>query len=257
MTSYVNSADGTRIAHDRLGSGPPLVLVSGMFCHRPVTQPLASALAGDFDVVHYDRRGRGESTDVAPYAVEREIEDLAELIAVLGGSAAVYGHSSGAGLALEAAAAGLPITRLVLHEPPYSEDDADSRAASRSMAADILRALDEDRRGDAITRFLGDGAPAADPGMLAVAPTMRYDLLVMGMPDGGAIPEAKARSIAAPTLVLAGAESPAFFRTIATRLASLIPGATREELPAADHSAPASVVAPAVTRFLVTPTELG
>ena len=115
MTSYVTSADGTRIAFDRLGEGPPVVIVSGLFCVRQTTQALAEELAQVFSVINYDRRGRGDSSDTPPYAVEREIEDLGALIEAAGGSAFVYGHSSGAGLALNAAAAGLPITRLVLH----------------------------------------------------------------------------------------------------------------------------------------------
>ena len=115
MTDFVISADGTSIAFDRLGDGPPVVVVGGLFCDRQRTHDLAELLAkqlaGRCSVVNYDRRGRGDSTDTAPYAVEREIEDLGALIAATGGEAAVYGHSSGAGLALRAAARGLPITR--------------------------------------------------------------------------------------------------------------------------------------------------
>jgi len=120
MTSYVTSADGTQIAFDRFGQGSPVVVVSGIFCDRQTTQELAEQLAQQFSVINYDRRGRGDSGDTAPYAVEREVEDLGALIAEAGGTASVYGHSSGAGLALNAAASGLPITRLVLHEPPYA-----------------------------------------------------------------------------------------------------------------------------------------
>jgi pimeloyl-ACP methyl ester carboxylesterase len=100
MTDHVTSADGTRIAFDRLGEGGPVVVVSGMFCDRQTTRQLAERLAERLSVINYDRRGRGESGDTAPYAVQREIEDLGALIAELGGSASVYGHSSGAGLAL-------------------------------------------------------------------------------------------------------------------------------------------------------------
>lgn len=114
----VKSADGTPIVFDRLGDGPPVVLVTGALCDRSATRALAEELARTFTVINYDRRGRGDSDDTAPYAVQREIEDLAALITEAGGTAAVYGHSSGAALALHAAAHGLPITRLVLHEPP-------------------------------------------------------------------------------------------------------------------------------------------
>ena len=98
MTSFVTSRDGTRIAHDVLGDGLPVVVVSGLFCTRQTTQDLAEQLGARCTVANYDRRGRGESTDTPPYAVEREVEDLAAVIDAVGGSAAVYGHSSGAGL---------------------------------------------------------------------------------------------------------------------------------------------------------------
>ena len=136
--SFATSADGTEIAFDRLGDGPPLVLIGGLFCTRARTAELAHAIArrldGQLSVMNYDRRGRGDSGDIAPYAVEREIDDLRALIDATGGSAAVYGHSSGAGLALHAAAHGVPITHLVLHEPPFGPDDADTVAAARHLA---------------------------------------------------------------------------------------------------------------------------
>lgn len=111
MTRHVTSADGTPIAFDHFGQGPPVVLVSGLLSLRQATQERAERLAEQFSVINYDRRGRGDSGDTAPYAVAREVEDLGSLIAEAGGAALVYGHSSGAGLALNAAAGGLPITR--------------------------------------------------------------------------------------------------------------------------------------------------
>ena len=119
----VASADGTTIAFDRFGDGPPVITAAGAFNTRSTTDPLARALAPRFTAVNYDRRGRGDSGDTAPYAVEREIDDIAALIAQAGGSAAVFGHSSGATLALKAADSGLPITHLVLYEPPFNTDD--------------------------------------------------------------------------------------------------------------------------------------
>jgi pimeloyl-ACP methyl ester carboxylesterase len=121
----VASADGAQIAFERFGEGRPLILVGGALCDRAATRPLAEELAHHFAVINYDRRGRGDSGDSSPYAVEREIEDLGALIAEVGGTALLYGHSSGACLALQAAARGLPVTRLVLHEPPYGPDDED------------------------------------------------------------------------------------------------------------------------------------
>ena len=260
MTDHVNSADGTPIAFDVLGDdGPPVVIVSGMFCDRRTTRDLAEHLARTCRVVNYDRRGRGESGDSAPYAVEREIEDLGALIAAVGGAAAVYGHSSGAGLALLAAGARLPVTRLVLHEPPYGPDDEESRRSARELATGVEAALADGRPPDAIRLFLADaGLPpevvdgmAADPDMQAVAGTMPHDLAVMGDHDGGTIPEDVARSLDVPTLVIAGGESPDFFRDTATRLAELVPAARLTVLDGHDHGAPAEVVAPAVAAFLV------
>jgi pimeloyl-ACP methyl ester carboxylesterase len=260
MTSYVTSRDGTRLAFDRIGTGPPLVLVGGILCDRGTTRALADRLAEEFTVVNYDRRGRGESGNTLPYAVDREIEDLGALIDGLGGRASVYGHSSGAGLALNAAASGLPIQRLVLHEPPYGADDPESVAGARRLARTVLTAVAEDRRADALRAFLTEaGMPeemaeesARDPGMLAVAATMPHDLEVMGeVRDGGVVPEDVVRSVDVPTLVLAGGASPGFFRDTAVRVAELLPEAEHVVLDGQDHAAPPDAVAPVVSAFLL------
>ena len=146
----VSSSDSTKIAFDRLGDGPPVIVVGGQLCDRAVTHPTAEELASHFTVINYDRRGRGDSGDTAPYAIEREIEDMGALIAEAGGTASVYAHSSGAGLALHAAAAGLPITKLVLHEPPYVPDGEEERRISREYAKNLKAILSEGRRGDAV-----------------------------------------------------------------------------------------------------------
>ena len=114
----VTSSDGTTIAFERLGDGPPLIVVCGAMCDRALMRPTAEELAEHFTVFNYDRRGRSGSADRAPYAVEREIEDIGALLVEAGGEASVYGHSSGAGLVLHAAAHGLPIAKLALHDPP-------------------------------------------------------------------------------------------------------------------------------------------
>src|SRR5215218_8053436 len=130
----VTSSDGTTIAYDRLGDGPPVVVVGGQLCDRALTAPTAEELAKHFTVFNYDRRGRGDSGDTAPYAIEREIEDIGALVTEAGGTASVYAHSSGAGLALHAAACGLPTAKLVVHEPPYNPDDEEERRISREYA---------------------------------------------------------------------------------------------------------------------------
>jgi pimeloyl-ACP methyl ester carboxylesterase len=261
MTSYVTSSDGTKIAFDRLGQGPPVVVVSGIFCDRRTTQELAERLAQQFGVVNYDRRGRGESGDTAPYAVEREVEDLAALIDEVGGTASVYGHSSGAGLALNAAARGVPITRLVLHEPPYGGDDEESKEAARQLAENVRDAIAVDRRAEAIKLFMADyGMPpemleamSTDPKMQAVTPTMPYDFEVMGDFQGGTIPKDLVRAVNVPTLVIAGGASPDFFRDTATRIAQMLPLGKHTVLEGQDHGAPAEVVAPVIAEFFASP----
>ena len=149
------SRDNTRIAYSRVGTGPALVFVDGALCYRASgpSGPLATQLANHFTVFTYDRRGRGESGNTAPFAVEREIEDLDAVINAAGGSASVYGVSSGAVLALEAAHRGLPITRLALYEPPFIVD-----GSREPMPPDFLTrlnaALDQQRRGDAVKLFM-------------------------------------------------------------------------------------------------------
>ena len=156
------SADGTLIAYETHGDGPPLILVDGALCSRAMgpSAALAKTLAEQFTVITYDRRGRGESADAVPYAVQREIEDLAALIAATGGAAFVCGVSSGAVLALEAAAFGLPITGLALYEPPFIVDD--SRPPMPADYVDQLNVfLASGRRGDAVRLFMRNvGMPA-------------------------------------------------------------------------------------------------
>lgn len=258
MTDFITSRDGTRIAFDRLGRGPVVVVIGGLFNDRTTMRPLAERLAERLTVINYDRRGRGESGDTAPYAVEREVEDLEGLIAEAGGAAAVYGHSSGAGLALNAAAAEVPITKLILHEPPYSGDDEVSRRSARELGDTVRVAIAEDRRVDAITAFLtASGMPpeaaegaAADPRMLAIASTMPYDFEVMGDTRGEGIPVDLVQRLDVPTLVIAGDASPEFFMETARRLVELLPNGRLEVLRGADHGAPPEVVAPVVEAFL-------
>jgi pimeloyl-ACP methyl ester carboxylesterase len=258
MTEFASSADGTRIAFERHGTGSPVVLVGGLLSDRSRHRPLAEALAARFTAVTVDRRGRGESGDTAPYEVKREVEDLSAVIDALGGAAFVYGHSSGAALALRASAAGLPISRLVLHEPPFGEDDDASRSEARALATAVQDAIDSGRPEEAIRAFMSAmGAPGevvssmtADPELRRLARTMPYDHAVVGDAEGGAIPAELARSITVPTLVLAGTASPSFFVDTARRLVDLLPAGRLALLEGADHGAEAAMVAPAVAAFL-------
>src|SRR5438552_1978327 len=150
----VTSKDGTKITFDRQGQGPPVVLVSGGSVDRSSNAALGAILAADFTVFNYDRRGRGESGDTQPYAIQREIEDIEAVIDAAGGASHLYGSSSGAALALEAAAAGAPVDKLVLWEPPYNIDPAGRPPADSVEQLD--RMIAEGRRGDAATFFMVD-----------------------------------------------------------------------------------------------------
>src|SRR5918998_5297842 len=213
----VTSSDGTQIAFDRLGDGPPVIVVGGAMCDRALTGSTAEELAKHFTVLNYDRRGRGDSGDTGPYAVEREIEDIGALVAEAGGEASVYGHSSGAGLVLHAAAAGLPIAKIALHDPPYALDgDEEARRGAREYGATLKAMLSEGRRGDAVELFMTTvGMPREMiEGMRrtprwaeleALAPTLAYDSEVMGDASrGGTIPVEKASRVTVPALVLTG-----------------------------------------------------
>src|SRR5918997_6634660 len=213
----VTSRDGTPIAFDRLGEGPPVILVCGAMCDRALMRPTAEELAKHFTVFNYDRRGRGDSGDTEPYAVEREIEDIGALIVEGGGTASVYGHSSGAGLVLHAAAHGLPIAKIVLHDPPYApDDDEEARRISREYGENLKAVLSEDRRSDAVELFMtlvgmpqemveGMRHTPRWEGLEAMAPTLAYDSEVMGDTGrDGTIPVEVASRVTVRALVLTG-----------------------------------------------------
>src|SRR5215217_6518842 len=149
----LTSSDGTTIAFDLLGDGPPVILVCGGSTDRTANAPLAALLAEYFSVFNYDRRGRGLSGDTAPYAVEREIEDIDAVVSVAGGSAFLFGSSSGAALALEAAASGLAIKKLALWEPPYITDNSRPRPPA-DTAKTYTELVSAGRRGDAVEFFM-------------------------------------------------------------------------------------------------------
>jgi pimeloyl-ACP methyl ester carboxylesterase len=259
----VISADGTPIAWERSGKGPALILVNGAFGVRSDAAPLAAALDPGFTVIAYDRRGRGDSGDTPPYAPAREIEDLDALIRVAGGKAFVFGHSSGAALALEAAAHGLAISRLALYEPPYLVDD--SRPPLPADYVPTLRALVADgRRAEAVEYFWSVAMLMPDeviaqlrstpmwPGLLALAHTLPYDGEVMGdHMSGRPLPAEWATRLTMPTLVIDGAESPPPLRDAVAAVAALLPHATRRTLDGQGHGAPAEVLAPVLEAFFL------
>jgi pimeloyl-ACP methyl ester carboxylesterase len=257
----VTSRDGTPIAYERSGDGPALILVLGAFCDRAVAAPLAAVLAPHFTTFAYDRRGRGDSGDTQPYAVEREVEDLAALMSKAGGTALVYGHSSGAVLAIEGAARGLPIRKLVLYEPPFLVDD--SRSPMPEDFESRLRAfVAAGRRGDAVECFWQEALqmpPEAIasarktpmwPGLEALAHTLLYDQAIAGpYQTGRPLPVEWARTVTMPTLVLDGGDSPDYMRNAVAAVAQLLPQAERRTLPGQGHGAPPDVLAPIISEF--------
>ncbi len=257
----VTSRDGTTIAFDRMGDGSPLIIVGGQLCDRAVTRPTAEEMAKRFTVFNYDRRGRGDSGDTLPYSVEREIEDIEALIDEAGGTASVYGHSSGAALALHAAAHDLPIAKLVLHEPPYTPDsDEEMKRASRKDAEHIKNFLAEDRRSDAIEYILKSiGMPekmvegmSHDPRTVAMAHTMAYDSAVMGdMSRGGTAPFDLAERVRVPALVLVGGASPAWMIEVGRQIAEAMPDGHHRVLVGEEHVVDSEILAPVLSEFFV------
>lgn len=254
------SGDGTTIAFDRSGDGAPVVIVSAALQGRASYQPLAEVLAARFTVFNYDRRGRGDSGDTPPYSVEREVEDLAAVIAAAGGSASVYGHSSGAGLVLHAAERGLPIDKIVLHELPFDPDEDDR--ATREEAARYRLLLEEGRRGDVVELFLASaGMPPEiaahvrnDPAMIANAPTLLYDPFEVMSADSrrGRTPAEQAVAVTNPALVLAGTESPPWMVNTARELANALPHGRLHVMEGHGHVVPPELLSPVLTEFLAT-----
>ncbi|MFE4973232.1 alpha/beta fold hydrolase [Kitasatospora sp. NPDC056651] len=259
----VVSADGTVLACSVTGSGPAVVLVDGALCHRGMGPgaAIAEQLAAHHTVWTYDRRGRGGSGDTAPFAVEREIEDLAAVIAAAGGSAHVLAVSSGGALALRAAATNVGISRLAVYEVPFSTGEA-RRERFDAYVAELTAALAEGRHGDAVAALMVfAGAPAEMvagmrgapmwPAFEAVAPTLAYDAAALGDRSGAAVPVDLLATVAVPTLVLDGGASPETLRAPARAVAAAVPGAEYRTLDGQTHEVAAEVLAPELLKFYV------
>ena len=258
----VISSDGTPIAFDRSGSGFPIILVDGALCYRASGPmgPLAELLAPHFTVFTYDRRGRGDSGNTAPYAVEREIEDIEALIKAAGGSAFIYGISSGAALALEAASRGLAIKKLALYEAPFIVDD--SRAPiPKDFLARLKGLLASDRRGDAVKLFMKlVGVPGififlmrfmpAWSKLTGVAHTLPYDItIVEDNQRGKPLPDERWATATIPTLVVAGGKSPLWLRRAMKALGDVLPNAQRRTLAGQTHMVKPKSLAPVLVEF--------
>jgi pimeloyl-ACP methyl ester carboxylesterase len=261
--NHVASKDGTSIAYEREGRGPAVVLVGGAMDDGSENAPLVPELVAGFTVFNHARRGRGESGNTPPYAVEREIEDLDALIEEAGGTAHVFGASSGGGLALEAAAAGLAIDRLAVYEVPYSMD-ADGPHWNQRDVPEVEELLAQGRRGEAVELFMRTvgsseediaGAKASPfwPPLEALAHTLAYDAAIMG---DGPPPADRLARIVSPTLVATGTVSdahggvaPEFMTRSADAIAASIPRAERQVIDGAGHMVGAKLVAPVLERF--------
>jgi pimeloyl-ACP methyl ester carboxylesterase len=259
----VTSKDGTSIAYERAGSGPAVILVGGGIVDRSENAPLAPELAERFTVFNYDRRGRGDSGDTQPYAVEREIEDIEALTAEAGGSAHLYGVSSGGALALEAAAAGLAIDKIAVYEVPY--DMADDWPQRWLEYVGKLKALLADgRRGDAFELFMrladssdediaGARSSPMWPGLEAIAHTLAYDAACLG---NGQPPAARLARVTQPTLVATGGTRPPDAASwvlaldqAADAIAESLPHAERRTIEGQTHVADPKALASVLERF--------
>ncbi|MEU2761080.1 MULTISPECIES: alpha/beta hydrolase [unclassified Streptomyces] len=262
----VVSADGTEIAFEQSGSGPAVVLVASALADRSDTARLAALLARHFTVINYDRRGRGASGDAPAYAPDREIEDIAALVEHVGGSASLFGSSSGAVLALRAAAAGVNVERLALYEPPFVVAEGDD-GPPRDLAQQISAMLAEGRRSDAVRYFMTrvQGMPGIAvffmklmPKMWAnlteLAGTLPYDIAVMGdTQQGKPLDTEEWKGVAVRTRVLTGGKSPAAFRRAALAVTEILPQADHRTLPGLNHGAVVMApkkIAPQVIEFI-------
>jgi len=252
----VTSADGTAIAYETTGTGAALILVDGAMCYRDAgpMRPLAARLDERFTVYRYDRRGRGESSDTAPYTVDKEVEDVQALIADAGGQAYVYGISSGAALAMRAAAAGIGVVKVALYEPPFMAEVGDA-AGARDYTERLGELLAAGRNGDAVELFMTRvGVPAqaiagmrSSPGWTmfeAIAPTLAYDDAVLA---GGRVP--RELNVGVPSLVLAGGESPHGLQQAAKATAEAMAAAEFRTLESQTHDVHPDALAPVLIEF--------
>jgi pimeloyl-ACP methyl ester carboxylesterase len=265
----VTSKDGTRIAYDRYGSGPALILVAGALSQRKFKKfgQLAELLADRFTVINYDRRGRGDSGNTLPYSLEREIEDIEALIQAVGGSASLWGWSSGGALALRAAAAGVGVERVAVYESPFMVDPDEGLPP-----ADYAERLDElvaaDRRADAVKLFMRGavGVPAPFVALMrfmpmwkdlkAVAHTLPYDWAALGAHTmyGEPLQPDEWADVTVPALIAYGSKSPAKLRKGSEAIAEVLPDAELVELDGQTHNVSMKVLAPVLADFLAVPS---
>jgi pimeloyl-ACP methyl ester carboxylesterase len=255
------SKDGTVIAYDVLGSGPVVIIVLGALSTRAAgsAPQLAELLSKQFTVYNYDRRGRGDSGNTEPYAVEREIEDIEALVDHAGGTTYLYGHSSGAALALDAAAVlGSKVTKLAMYEVPYN-DEEQAQAAWKMYIEQLSELLSTNKGGDAVALFMKYvGMPAEQvagmrqspswPMLEAMAPTLAYDhTAILG--TSASIPSEIASKITIPTLIMVGGSTYPFMKETALKLSNIMPNALTRTLENQTHDVKQDVLAPVLVEF--------
>lgn len=249
----IKSADGTRIALERSGGGPPLVIVLGAFCDRSTSKPLAALLAPSYTVYEYDRRGRGDSDNGLPLSIEGEVQDLAAVIAATGQPPFVYGHSSGGILALEAAARGVEMRSLAVYEPPYTGDDH----PGPEFGQHLERLVAAGRRDQAAEQWLamaGTPPPVIESiknsagwgHRVGLVHTLSQDLRLAG---NGRVPIERLRRIDAPVLAMAGAASPPWAASTTATLAGALPHASERIIDGQRHIPPGPVIAELLQSF--------
>jgi pimeloyl-ACP methyl ester carboxylesterase len=256
----VISKDGTKIAYDKTGNGPILILVLGALNSRKSGAKLAKLLAARFTVLSYDRRGRGNSTDTAPYSPQREVEDIAALINVVGEPVCLYGHSSGAALALESAITlDKKIAKLAIYEVPYTLDD-NARKAAIEYYKKLKLLLAADRKDDAVALFVHSVGVSDKQvqamkrmpmwkGLEKLAPTLAYDSEVLG--NGHALPAIRLSQISIPTLVMHGGAGAPFMRDAARAVCEAIPQAQLRTLADQTHGVSPKAIAPVLEEFFL------
>jgi pimeloyl-ACP methyl ester carboxylesterase len=260
----VTSRDGSRIAYDRYGSGPVVILVAGALGYRKFSkmEELAGLLSERCAVINYDRRGRGDSTELKPYALEREFEDLAALIDAEGGSASLWGWSSGGALALRAAGAGIGVEKVSVYEVPFMvTPDAKRPTPDYGERLDELVAADD--RSGAVKHFMRNAMGIPAPfvaamrlmpmwkGMKATAPTLPYDWAALGKHTmyGAPLDPAEWASVTMPTQVVYGSKTMDVLRQGSRALAEVLPNAELRELEGVSHNIKMPLLAPVLAEF--------
>jgi pimeloyl-ACP methyl ester carboxylesterase len=265
----VTSQDGTQIAYERHGTGRVVILVNGALGDRKLDRRfkllsgLADLLSPSFTVINYDRRGRGESDERSPFAVEREIEDIAALVEAGGGRASLFGFSSGGALALRAAGAGIGVDKVAVYEPPFVVNPADQRPRA-DYGQRLERLIAANDRSGAVKHFMRNAMGMPAPAVLAMrvmpmwklmeanAPTLRYDWAALGEHNmqGDPLKPGEWASVTVPALVMYGAESPANLQKASRALADVLPSAEVSVLEGMGHRLKVKTLAPVLTEFL-------